>query len=96
MKTYNKRIELCKDAIDKWGIDSQLNQVIEECAELIKAIQKWRRQPNITTEHNIIEEVVDVSIMLMQIKVLFPHPSAWDKYENVKFEKLRMLLNYKE
>ena len=34
--------ELMQQAVDKWGRESQLDMVIEECAELIDSIQKMR------------------------------------------------------
>ena len=35
--------KLMKQAVVKWGVASQLDMVIEECAELIDVIQKSRR-----------------------------------------------------
>lgn len=81
---------LCRQAINKWGVESQLDMAVEECAELIKAIQKHRRGG---TEIDIIEEVVDVGLMLKQLKLIFPHPLAWNNFENSKIERLKRLLN---
>lgn len=59
-----------------YGIESQLNQTQEEAAELIQAINKYRRargvgqetdQGIVETRANLVEEIVDVSIMLEQL-----------------------------
>ena len=34
---------LFEEAIRRWGVDAQLNQLIEECAEVIVAINHYRR-----------------------------------------------------
>ena len=55
-----------KTIADHYGLDSQLNILQEELAELIQAVSKYRRgDPS-----HIIEEIVDVEIMLGQINYL--------------------------
>lgn len=66
MNTYRQILE-------HWGLDKQINQVSEECAELIIALNKWRRaspdkKPDIRT---VAEEIADVQIMLEQMKEAF-------------------------
>ena len=66
---------------DHYGIDFQSNQLIEECAELIQAINKYKRkflrgQPvresgGKTPRDMIVEEIADVEVMLCQIKQMF-------------------------
>jgi len=34
--------ELYKKTIDKWGVGAQVEMAVEECSELIKAIQKLK------------------------------------------------------
>ena len=82
--------ELYQRAIDKWGASSQLDMVVEECAELIKAIQKVRRKP----EHwlPVIEEAVDVGLMLEQLKLMYDFPMAWKDLRTQKLERLEKLL----
>ena len=64
---------------DYYGYETQSNQLIEECAELIQAINKHKRvmhngqSVNITLKesiNNVSEEIADVEIMLTQIKYL--------------------------
>lgn len=57
--------EIFKTAIDVYGVFYQENMAIEECAELIQAINKKHRG----LQHNIPEEIADVEIMLEQLKI---------------------------
>ena len=77
--------ELMQVAIYKWGISSQLDMAVEECAELIKAIQKYRRN---SEYQPIVEESVDVELMLEQLKIIFPAPEL---RANIRTEKLARL-----
>lgn len=49
-----------------WGVERQASVVAEECAELIKAIAKARRQGLRLTDW-VLQEMVDVQIMLWQM-----------------------------
>ena len=53
-------------AIAVYGETAQENQCIEECAELIQAINKKHRK----MAHNIAEEIADVEICLEQLKMI--------------------------
>lgn len=68
MKTMSRTIA------DHYGYPAQSNQLIEECAELIQAISKYRRADSPATRmaamENLTEEIADVEIMLGQIKYL--------------------------
>ena len=66
----NKK-ELYKLAIDTWGSEAQINQGIEEMAELIQAINKFRRKLCTETITHVAEEIADVEIMLEQYKMIF-------------------------
>jgi len=55
----NRERKLYEHAIDKWGVDAQVDMVVEECSELILAIQKSKRGQGSAKE--IIDELVDVS-----------------------------------
>ena len=85
-----KEKSIYEQAIDKWGIDRQLDIVVEECAELIQTIQKYRRDP--TAFQNIICEKVDVDIMMRQLDVVFNKAKEWkDLYDNNEYYKLQRL-----
>lgn len=63
---------------DHYGYEPQSRQLIEEMAELTVALNKaWRKTfdtvdkiPNMDDEERIEEEIVDVLIMIWQIKYL--------------------------
>ncbi len=63
-----------KTIADHYGLDSQLNILQEELAELIQAVSKYRRgDPS-----HIIEEIADVKIMLDQITYLLQKLTSVD------------------
>lgn len=76
--------EELKSIADFYGYENQSNQLIEECAELIQALSKYRRaggkgQPIADYQktdvlENIIEEIADVEVMLDQLKYLLDIP----------------------
>lgn len=92
MNDYKKlNIQIAKH----YGYDNQSNQLIEECAELIQAINKHKRvlSGGQKTElkmsqaiENIIEEIADVELMLEQIKYLLSINTVY--VEGVKQQKV--------
>ena len=67
------------EVADHFGYEIQSEQLVEECAELIQAVNKYRRargtgQPTTLSEEaafrNLVEEIADVESMLEQIKYL--------------------------
>lgn len=62
---------ILKAAIEKWGIDAQIDMMIEECGELITALAKRNREINGTTSSEIITELADVKIVLAQLELIF-------------------------
>lgn len=74
-----------KKIAEHYGYEAQSNQLVEECAELIQAVSKYRRargKGQVTTEKeqmaldNLVEEIADVEIMLEQIKHLLQIPEG--------------------
>lgn len=57
----------CAQIAHHYGEGSQLAILQEECAELIQAVSKIRRDAPNAYEH-FIDEVADVSIMIEQLK----------------------------
>ena len=55
--------------VEKFG-ESQYNIAMEECAELIQAINKHLRLYTAETEQHLIEEIADVMICLEQLQIL--------------------------
>lgn len=102
--------ELLSKAISKYGINPQCDQATEEMAELIQAINKCRRNKIILSSHiqgksiltaeqaliydNLLSEIVDVEIMLDQLKIMFDiHNKALPLIRERKLERLRNNLN---
>lgn len=71
--------EKLKHIANYYGIESQARQTMEECAELIQALNKYIRiKEGYTTKEAeraaicaICEEIADVAIMLEQMKMYF-------------------------
>lgn len=78
-------------AIEKWGEEAQQRQVIEECGELIVAINHYRRGKG--TVEDVITEIADVSIMCEQMKLMFGENRVNAEIER-KVNRLRERLGY--
>ena len=81
--------EINKAAIEYYGEEVQENQCIEECAELIQAINKKHRG----REHNIPEEIADVEICLEQLKMINNCADEVERYKTAKTERLKERIN---
>ncbi len=63
-------IELCWQVLTKYGVENQQRMVIEECAELQKAVCKlFRDRDRMHGKYHInyVEELVDVIVMCQQM-----------------------------
>lgn len=75
----NTHCEVYQKALKTWGVDNQINQCIEEMAELMKALNKYRRNCTYCEMQDtgnafrgdIIEEIADVYQMLEQMMIAF-------------------------
>lgn len=87
--TETKRI--FRQSLEKYGKEPQCRQLMEECAELIKATNKMLRYEDRPAEPeyyaNLIEEIADVEIMLYQLKVMFNVSD--DEVFKVKIQKAK-------
>ena len=88
-----------QDAIDKWGEFAQLDQMIEEMAELSLALCKYKRQFNdsLLPEQkekimdNLFEELADVKMMFEEMEYMFGRENiniAYDKKMQKFFKEL--------
>ncbi|MDR1928034.1 MAG: hypothetical protein LBQ33_05290 [Oscillospiraceae bacterium] len=93
------QIAVMQTALDRWGVNAQAGQTVEECAELIVALTKHiNRTPKPESLENVIDEMADVEMMLAQMR-LVSGISDERLHEQIarKFEKLeRHLKNEKE
>ena len=62
-------IAVCKDAIKTFDVEAQKDVCIEECSELINAIEKNRRGRNTTAD--VVTEIADVFIVCVQMALVF-------------------------
>ena len=70
-KAKRERNNLYKRAIEQWGKESQIGMMIEEIGELLTALNKHERHINGCTEEEVKDELIDVDIMLDQLKLIF-------------------------
>lgn len=81
--------DLAAHIMRHYGAESQKDILIEECAELIQAVEKSRRQPdNPAFTEDMVWEMADVYIMLMQFEMLMSN--YWrGEYEKAIIHQLR-------
>lgn len=90
-QTQKCREKMYKKALALWGIEAQINMMIEECAELIQALQKYKRNTSLKTIDNIYEELADVEIMSEQMRIVFDSNTI-DATKRIKLKRLGNLL----
>ena len=88
------------EVAEYFGYEIQSEQLVEECAELIQAISKYRRargtgQTIALSEEaayeNLVEEIADVENMLEQVKYLLKiQQSEIDEIKAEKTEKIKV------
>lgn len=97
MKTNELKV-LANKALKKWGDEPQIRQTMEECAELIVALNKSMRdiEDSEAVRYNILEEMADVTIMLEQMKKIFDRGGEFDHALQSKMDKLSSYLREQE
>ncbi len=78
-------------AITKWGIPAQARQAMEECGELIVALNKYFFRDSLYKEA-LAEEVADVEIMCQQIREIIGHDLV-DSIARKKINRLKERLD---
>ena len=73
-------------ALTLWGKDAQLGMFIEEIGETLTAFNKMHRNYNGGTLADFQEEIVDLEIMIDQIKLIYPCD-----YETIRRKKMARL-----
>ena len=96
LKSGNEDIAvLATQALEHFGNEPQIRQTMEECAELIVALNKSLRDPE-NTFKNVLEELADVTIMLEQMKQLYDVDLEFDDILKEKMSKLGNYLSDQE
>ena len=70
---------------DHYGLDPQLDMLVEEMAELIQAISKRKRGQEVYD--NLVEEISDVELLIEQVIYLLGCDSEVN--DNIKFKSAR-------
>ncbi len=79
------------DALEHYGERAQVDMMLEEMAELSKALLKLRRAQKFREPgqwllmEDVAEEIADVQIVLDQMKMLYP---MWDGFRRKKLQRL--------
>lgn len=93
--TKEERIVLYNKAIEKWGFESQLDQLIEESAELIVSINKLKRSDIDLQSRkeqifdNFLEELCDTFMCIEQMQNYYGEEAFKNKLNEklLKFKK---------
>jgi len=89
IEVVDDTINLYLNLIAKNGKETQCRQAMEECAELIQAINKCLRYPTGASVSNLSEEIADTEIMIAQLKLIFNiGESAVEQEKNRKLGRM--------
>lgn len=84
-----------EDIINHFGVNRQSRQAMEECGELIQAINKMLRYPDDEIKRlELIEEIADVLIMIAQLKIIFDIEQA-EIRRMIDYKRNRLVQRYK-
>lgn len=85
--------ELLERALVAYGLDAQIDKVVEECAELIHSLMKLKLNwsQNGGSLDRVYSEIADAYIMIEQASIIFGE-TAVQKYVDSKQNRLRTRL----
>ena len=94
VKFNEDKVAVMQTALNSWGLNAQLAVTVEECAELIVALQKYiNRSSNAEATANVLDEIADVEIMLAQMRLALGIDDAMlHKRIDEKFVKIKRYL----
>jgi NTP pyrophosphatase (non-canonical NTP hydrolase) len=83
--------EQIKAMVNHYGTNDRVRLLMEECGELVQAGNKILRYPDSNkTRDNLLEEMVDVSIMIEQVRTLFNYSDLeWNRMEQYKVNRCK-------
>jgi NTP pyrophosphatase (non-canonical NTP hydrolase) len=83
--------EQIKTMVNYYGANDRLRLLMEECGELVQASNKILRYPDSHEARvNLLEEMVDVSIMLAQVRALFNYSDLeWNHMMQYKVNRCK-------
>ena len=87
----DKRREIYRKALSKYGIENQVFMVMEEVGELLSALGKANRG-RLSSSMEVITEIADVSIMMEQMAENFGYEN-YLKEKDYKINRLKERLD---
>lgn len=87
--------DLLYRAVDVWGAKAQMQQAMEECAELIVALSHYQRDPSQENYHKLVDEIADVGIIAAQLGCIVGVEQVGAR-QAYKMDRLRALLEAAE
>ena len=88
METQTEYETLYNKVLIKYGTDRQIDKLIEEMAELTKALMKYKYGH----ENNVPEEFADVEFLLKQLKPFFNMGGEVDNWQGIKENKMQEIV----
>jgi len=82
-----ENIDMLKKALEKWGLDIQIDLVFEEIGELLQTLACHRRHK--FSRLDLAEEICDVYIMLKQMEIAFDLEGFVKEAIEIKLERLK-------
>jgi len=94
MKNLSKNIsndqeQIILNAIKVFGKEKQMDMAVEEAAELIQAVNKYKRKPDIDTVKSLAGEIADNQIMLKQLIEMHNLEFEVNRFIDIKIERLK-------
>lgn len=82
--------ELLQKAIEKWGIETQINKIQEEALELALVLNQRNcpTKDKSIMEDNLYDELADMKIMMAQAEIIFGSKRINERV-NFKLDKLK-------
>lgn len=77
---------ILQEAINRYGVDAQIDRSIEEMSELIQALLKNRIG---RSDANVSEEMADVKITMEQLEMIFENADVVHDFYNYKIKRLK-------
>ncbi len=88
------KMSILDKAMKMWGVEAQMDMLVEECAELIVAVQHFKRDR--VGWDKVCEEIADVRIMTSQFHTIDGISDMIHMREMEKIKRLEKRVNDKE
>lgn len=87
-----------RQIVDFFGDEPQIRQAMEECAELIVALNKYLRYKNdpkeyLSSKKSVIEEMADVYVMLRQLEYILCENGEIENLSEFKIDRTLKIIS---